>query len=219
MSTKTKQQEKNAIVTAGFVQFSKIDPDAVAINFQPLNVRNDCSNIGEWKIGEKKKIGDKLEMAILAVRTYYGKLGKSTNKWLQIFFIPAPHDSSILPKGIVCVTYIKTQSLSELTAELTITPNPELGIWETSFVAKENDKGKYHYVSFICRPRNEDEKPQLAAIAKFLKEEGHRLYDPSLPPTMIPYIWNDEESLKEAKSIASSAIEAETNEAEATAKA
>ena len=209
----TKQQEKTAIVAPGFVQFTQVDPNAVAINFQPLNVRNDCSSLGEWKIGEKKKLGDQLHMAILGVRQFYGKLGKSLNQWLQIFFVPAPHDPSLLPKGTVCVTYIKTQSLSELTAEFIITPNPELGIWETSFVGKENDKGKYHYVSFICRPRHEDEKPQLAAIAKFLKEEGHRLYDPNLPPTMLPY--TDEASLQKAMTKVEKILEAEQAETKA----
>ena len=202
------KKQTRAAVPQGLIQLAqKADPNVISINFQPLNVRNDCSSLGEWKVSESKKIGNKLHMAILAVRQFYGKLGKSTNQWLQIFFVPAPKDPTILPKNVVCVTYVKNQSLAELTAELIITPNPEQGIWETSFIPKENEKGKYHYVSFFCRSRNEDEKFQLEAISKFLKEEGHRLYDPSLPPTMFPY--SDEESLEIAMAKVAEAPEAE----------
>jgi len=194
-STTTKQENKNLLAGNLTGSLAPISNGRIAIRIQPLAIRNDCSAVGEWKIGESLRIGQKLDIAILKVGQYYGKLGRSTGQWLQIFFVPAPGCKTVIPEGTVCVTYIKTQSLSEFIAQLIMTPEPETKIWQAGFIPKENEKGRYHYVSLTPRERTEGELAQLEDIKQFLSQ-GLALYDPSLPDSMTSYA--DEAELQEA---------------------
>ena len=129
--------------------FGTINKEEINLMDPPYAVRNDCS-IGQWKVGEKGLMGDSLAMSIVGVRKFYGKLGKGKpSDWIQLWFIGAPHETKI-PVNVVCVTYVKTRSLSSLgqtLIEVMQSTEPALGIFETSFEQHSNELGKYYSVN------------------------------------------------------------------------
>lgn len=182
----TKTTENTAIVKS---IFGTLATESINYFKPPYNVRNNCQ-VGQWAKSEDDFIGNSIEIAIIDTQEYYGKLGKSTSNWLQIFFIAAPSETK-LPKNVVCVTYLKTRSLSSFgqkIIELLSSTNPAEGIFTGSFQKHTNDLGNYYSVKFDWRERVEEEKPQLKMIADFLRTLGSPLEDNGLPPTMIKVI-------------------------------
>ena len=155
-------------------------------NFNPAYaVRNDCQ-VGQWKVGDDKFLGATLDIAIIATNPYYGALGKTKpTSWLQVFFIGSPSETKI-PTNTVCVTYLKTQSLTNLTQVVVQQmehTDPGLGIFTASFTKKVSDLGNYYVVDFTFRDRVESEIPQLELIAQFL--EQNPLLTDNVPATMV----------------------------------
>lgn len=168
--------------------FGKLATEQINFFKPPYNIRNNCQ-VGQWAKSEDDFIGASLDIAIIGTAEFYGKLGKSTGNWLQIWFIAAPSETKI-PKNVVCVTYIKTRSLSafgQTIIELLGNGDPALGIFTGSFQKHSNDYGNYYSLKFTWRKRTEEESFQLKLIADFLKSNPI-LEDTGLPKTMIKVV-------------------------------
>ncbi|BAQ65569.1 hypothetical protein [Geminocystis sp. NIES-3709] len=198
---KEKTEKSSKLALPSLSIFGTIDKEKINHFTPPYAVRNDCQ-IGQWKVGEDNLLGNNLEISIISTKNFYGNLGKTKQtSWLQVWFIASPKESR-LPKNTICVTYLKTQSLSVLgqkVIEVMENKDPGLGIFQTSFSKHANDYGNYYSVNFQWRDREEDEIAQLHLIADFLKSSPI-LFDPNLPTTMIEVdAQGDPESLGEAK--------------------
>lgn len=166
--------------------FGKIDKEIINHFTPPYSVRNDCQ-IGQWKVGEDNLLGNELEISIVAMKNYYGNLGKTKHsQWLQIWFIASPNEQK-LPTNTVCVTYTKTRSLSQLgqkAIEVMEKEDPGLGIFKTSFEKHAGDYGNYYSVKWNWRERTPEEYGQINLIADFLATKPN-FNDPNLPATMV----------------------------------
>ena len=188
MTTKADKTNSSAIELK---VFGKLMTEQINFFKPPYNIRNNCQ-VGQWSKGEDDFIGNTLDIAIIGTSEFYGKLGQATGNWLQIWFIAASGETK-LPKNVVCVTYIKTRSLSsfgQTIIELMSNGEPATGIFSGSFLKHSNDYGNYASVKFDWRERTEDEKPQLVLIANFLATTPN-LEDTGLPKTMIKVIDGD----------------------------
>ena len=148
--------------------------DSIFLPTTPFAVRNDCS-VGNFKVGDDDFRGNTIEISIIKVSQYFGSLGKTKNtQWLQLFFVPAPGCDN-LPSNTVCLTYLKTRSISQfsqLITELMQSGEPALGIFIASFEKHSNDLGNYYSVKMDWRERKTDaEKKQLEQVANFLKSQ------------------------------------------------
>jgi hypothetical protein len=147
--------------------------DAIFLPPQPFAVRLNCQT-GQVALTEDEFLGTSLEISIIKVARYFGDLGKTKQtEWLQIFFVPAP-TCKILPANTVCVSYIKTRSLSQFAQTITrLMENgePAEGIFVLSFLSHTNDRGQpYKSVKFDWRERKTTvEKKQLELIAAFMQ--------------------------------------------------
>jgi hypothetical protein len=194
MTTETEKTNSTAIKLKVFGKLMKEE-----INFfkPPYNVRNNCQ-VGQWAKSENDFIGNSLDIAIIGTNEFYGKLGKATGNWLQIWFVAGP-DETKLPKNVVCVTYIKTRSIAKFgqtIIELMSNGEPATGIFTGSFDKHSNDYGNYASVKFDWRERTKDEKAQLVLIANFLATDPI-LEDTGLPKTMVKVINSDYEAAQE----------------------
>ena len=163
--------------------------DAIFLPAQPYAVRFNCKS-GQLAIGETEFLGDSAEISIVKVGRYFGDLGRTkATEWLQLFFIPAP-GCGVLPSNTVCVTYIKTRSLSQFNQTVTRLlgsgQNPALGIFEVSFKRHSAGDRDYYSVAWDWRTREGDaEQKQLEQIAAFM-EGGPALADSRVASTLIP---------------------------------
>jgi hypothetical protein len=128
--------------------------DSIFNPSQPYAVRLNCQ-AGQIAVSEDEYLGNSMEISIIGVNHLFGSLGKTKDTdWLQIFFIPAP-SCKILPKDTVCVSYIKTRSLSQFTQKITqLMENgePAEGIFQISFLSHTNEGGNpYKSVKFDWR--------------------------------------------------------------------
>jgi hypothetical protein len=74
----------------------------------PFGIRFNCKE-GCVKDATGKRYGDKIEVAILSFKLFYGSLGRTENtEWAQIFFVG---ESDNLPPDTLLVAYFKTRSL------------------------------------------------------------------------------------------------------------
>jgi hypothetical protein len=198
----TSKTEKNNSSAIELKVFGKLMTEQINFFKPPYNVRNNCQ-IGQWAKTEDDFIGNSLDIAIIGTNEFYGKLGKSTGNWLQIWFVAAPTETK-LPKNVVCCTYIKTRSLAQFgqtIIELMSNGEPATGIFTGSFQKHSNDYGTYASVKFDWRERTEDEKAQLILIAGFLAT-APILEDTGLPKTMVKvYDGNYEVAQKDFKAI------------------
>ena len=196
--TKTKYLAKNK---PELNIFGTLNKDQINNLCPPYALRNDCK-VGMWKVGDNNFKSKTLDIAILRTEHYYGKLGKGTaTNWMQIFFIAAPLEKSI-PQNIVCVTYVKTRSLSALgykLIEIMENQDPSYGIFQTKFQEHKNDLGIYYSLIWDWRERSEEEKAQLQLMADFLASQPI-LEDTNLVDTMHE-IGTDPEYLAEVKVI------------------
>ncbi len=138
----------------------------------PFAVRNDCQ-IGQWKIGDEDFRGNSLDISIIKVSQFFGSLGKTKNaQWLQVWFIPAPSEEK-LPSSTVCITYIKSRSISQFSqkiTELMASGEPALGIFTASFEKHAGDMGTYYSLRWDWRNRGNDaENTQIEQIATFMQ--------------------------------------------------
>ena len=194
MTNKTERTNSSAIELK---VFGKLMTEQINFFKPPYNVRNNCQ-VGQWAKTENDFIGNSLDIAIIGTNEFYGKLGKSTGNWLQIWFVAAPSETK-LPRNVVCCTYIKTRSLSsfgQTIIELMSNGEPATGIFTGSFQKHSNDYGNYASVKFDWRERTEDEKAQLVLIANFLATKPI-LEDTGLPKTMVKVINSDYEVAQE----------------------
>jgi len=148
--------------------------DSIFLPTTPFGVRNDCQ-VGVWKVGDDDHRGKTIEISVIKVSQHFGNLGKTKNAhWMQIWFVPAPGCDS-LPSNTVCVTYIKSRSISQfsqLITELMQSGEPALGIFVASFEKHSHEKGIYYSVKWDWKERKSDaEKKQLEQIANFLKSK------------------------------------------------
>ncbi len=148
--------------------------DSIFLPTTPFAVRNDCS-VGNWKVGDDDFRGNTIEISIIKVSQYFGSLGKTKNaQWLQVFFVPAPGCDN-LPSNTVCLTYLKSRSISQFSqkiTELMESGEPALGIFIGSFEKHSNEYGNYYSVTWDWRERKTElEKKQLEQIANFLSSK------------------------------------------------
>lgn len=165
--------------------FGQLKTNEIRYFGTPYNIRNNCQ-VGQWAKNEEEFLGNSLDMGVIHTQEMYGRLGKTTGRWLQIFFVPAPEEEKA-PQNYVCVTYIKTRSLSDFSQkiiELMMNGEPAMGIFTGSFQRHTNDLGNYYSVKFSWRERTDGEMAQLRLIADFLQTLPV-LRDPGLPETMF----------------------------------
>lgn len=135
METKTKSTEKASISV-----FGAKPKDAILVPNFPIAVRNNCQS-GQWTIGDTD-YGSKCSMTILKFSKFFGSLGQTQNTtWGQIWFVA---ESGDLPKGVVMVTYLKTQSLGGFNRLVTEVQargvEPATGIFIPEFVKQSSSK-------------------------------------------------------------------------------
>lgn len=154
--------------------FGAIPDDQILNPEPPYGIRFNCQS-GQLALSETEFLGTEAEISIIKVARFFGSLGKTQNtEWLQLFYVAAP-GTTIIPQNVVCVSYLKTRSLSAFNAKviklLSNKVNPATGIFKVGFQAHSNDKGNYFSVTFEWRPRTEEEEGQLEMIADFMASD------------------------------------------------
>jgi hypothetical protein len=146
--------------------------DSVFLPSQPFAVKLNCKS-GKVVSIDDEELGDKIEISVVKVASYFGTLGLTENEeWMNILFVPAP-TCDILPQDTVCSTVIKKRSLSAFHGAVTKLcgngVNPAKGIFGLSFKAHSGKQGLYYSVKFDWREREGDkEQKQLDRIATFM---------------------------------------------------
>lgn len=169
--------------------FGTIKDNAVFLPSTPYQVRFNCKDGGLFVGGSdqeyrKTNPKDKVAISIIKVGKYFGDLGKTKGSvWLQLFFVPSPTvKPEVLPKNVVCVAYIKKQSITNLNQIVTQVMStqgvePAQGIFELSFVGHKSELGTYYFIDFQWRERKGDEIKQLDAIKAFWEACHEQLLD------------------------------------------
>jgi hypothetical protein len=171
-----------------FSVFGTRSEKAVCLPNIAYSVRLNCKDGGLFVGGNeaqhrKTNPDQKVEISIIKVSKYFGTLGKTENAlWIQLFFIGSPNvPSEVLPKNVVCVSYLKKQSIAQLynTVQQALDfGDPGMGIFSLGFNKEAGEKGPYYTVTFDWRERqSEEEKQQLENIAAFMGEFGDQLLD------------------------------------------
>lgn len=104
----------------------------------PFAIRNNCQ-IGQFTLGSSEQLGNKLSLRPIKFSLFYGDLGQTSREtWGQLWFVAEPGKSGDIPASILCVTYLKTKSLSEfnyLVAKIQSSRiNPATGVFTCTFV-------------------------------------------------------------------------------------
>lgn len=151
--------------------FGRKPENAIFLADQPYAIRNDCQ-IGQWKVGDDNFRGNSIQISIIKASRFFGNLGKARNTfWLQLWFVPAP-SCTVLPRNTVCVTYLKTRSLSEFfrrIIELMDAGEPAEGLFTGFFEKHSNELGTYYSVRWDWRDRKDElEEHQLQQIVEFM---------------------------------------------------
>lgn len=158
-----------------------------SILFHPMR----CEMIAKWGSGKEEKTTSRearSRISLIKAHKFYGELGKSRAHWLQLWFVPSPNEKK-LPKNTVCVTYIKTRSLDDLSGKLidlmTNETDPGEVIFKASFEKHTGTLGNYYSVKWEYREREGDaEQKQLDTIRDFISSNP-RLVDASKPETLV----------------------------------
>jgi hypothetical protein len=185
MTTKTKA---TADLSALDSIFGTKPKDAIFLPSQPYQVRFNCKS-GQLAISEDDFLGKEAEISVLKVSRWFGDLGKTRGaEWLQLFYVPAP-GCDILPSNTVCISYVKTRSLSQfqqvITRLLSEGQNPATGVFKVSFVHHVNGERDYYSVKWEWRDRDgEAEAQQLEQIVGFM-QGGPILADPRAASGMV----------------------------------
>lgn len=172
-----KMAEKKAEVKANVTVFGTRPENSIFVPELPYPVRADCG-VGMFKVGNDDYRGKAMRMSIVHAAMMFGRLGKATTNFLQIWFIPAPNDllNPPLPKDTLCCMYIKTQSIRAFYTKVTELMNkidPGNGVFEAGFEKHANADGETYYsVVWEWEERKTDEEwAQLELIAGFLAGE------------------------------------------------
>lgn len=154
--------------------------DSIFLPDHPYAVRFNCQ-VGQLATSETDFLGASTEISIVKVARKFGTIGRTAHtEWLQLFYVGAP-SSKELPENTVCVSYVKTRSLTQfqhtITRLLGEGVNPATGIFKVAFDRHSNGDRNYYSVRFDWRERKgKAEETQLAAIANFM-QSGPRLAD------------------------------------------
>jgi hypothetical protein len=170
----TKQSE---IQRPAFSVFGAKAANELLVPEIPISVRNNCQS-GQWAIGDTD-YGSKCSMTVLKFGKFFGDLGKSDNElWGQIWFVA---ESGELPKGVVMVTYIKTQSLRDFNRLVTEIQcrgiEPATGIFIPSFKKFTNDKGNYYALVWSWEERKDYSILEQAAVVISSATHQARMFD------------------------------------------
>jgi hypothetical protein len=171
-----------------FSVFGTRPENAIYLPDLPYSVRLNCKDGGLFVGGNESKHrktepDQKVEISIVKASKHFGTLGKTENVlWIQLFYIAAPSvPPDILPKNVVCVSYIKKQSIGHLfntVQEALDYGDPGFGIFTLGFNREVGEKGTYYTISFDWRERQSDEeKQQLEIIKTFMIACGNQLAD------------------------------------------
>lgn len=153
--------------------------NAIYLPDAPYAVRFNCQ-AGQLAVSETEFLGTEAEISVIKVSRYFGSLGRTRNvAWMQLFYVPAP-GCKALPANTVCVSYIKTRSLSALQQTVTRLVgegvNPAEGIFGVSFQRHSNGDRNYASVKFDWRERKgKPEIDQLKQIADFVESRPQLL--------------------------------------------
>lgn len=179
---------KGTAMTALDDIFGTKPSDAIFLPSQPYQVRFNCK-AGQLAVSEDDFLGKEAEISIIKVARYFGDLGRTKSaEWLQLFYVPAP-GCDILPANTVCVSYVKTRSLSQfqqvITRLLSDGQNPAHGIFKIGFKHHVTGERDYYSVAWDWRERGEgDEGDQLQQIAGFMESQPV-LADTRIASTMV----------------------------------
>jgi hypothetical protein len=114
MKSKRNQNEMDALDNI----FGVKPKGVIFLPAQPYQVRFNCKE-GCLSLGEDDHLGKEAEISILKVSRYFGTIGMTADtEWLQIFFVGAA-GCTVLPGNTVCISYLKTRSLSNFQREVT----------------------------------------------------------------------------------------------------
>lgn len=138
-----------------FSVFGSKAPDTLLVPEIPINVRNNCQ-IGRWMIGDVD-YGSTCSMTILKFSKFFGGLGKTPRElWGQVWFIA---ESGELPKGVVMVTYLKTQTLTDFNRLIASVQSqgiePATGIFLPKFKQYKGDNGNYFGLTWNWEERKD----------------------------------------------------------------
>lgn len=173
----------NLTITNSFIKtmqvFGTMPKNSIFLPDTTYQVRLNCKDGGIFVGGNeadhrKSKANDKINVTIIKISKYFGRLGKTDNCiWMQLFFIPnIDVAKEILPQNTVCVAYIKKQSISNLNNLVTdlivnSDSDPSCGIFSISFVKQISDLGTYYAINFDWRQRKPEEAEHLNVIKEF----------------------------------------------------
>ena len=148
----------------------------VIIPATPYRVRCNCAAmVGQFTIGSAEDgalKGREAELVIVKTIALHGDLGQTKNaSWLQVWFIPV---SGQLPKNLLMVTHIKSQSadnLGRLETEFTIEGQDlNQSIFKAEFVKKTGTYGEYWAIRWLHRLPQTDEERDLLEAAAILRD-------------------------------------------------
>lgn len=150
----------------------------------PFAIRNNCQ-IGQFTLGGSQQLGNKLSLRAIKFSRFFGDLGQTQNEsWGQLWFVAEPGKSGDIPENILCLTYVKTKSLSEfnnLVVQIQARHiNPATGVFTCGFVKESRTiigsdgqimQGTYYSLGWSWTPAAEfksayTDSQLLAAIAK-----------------------------------------------------
>lgn len=140
-----------------------------------LDIRNDCSAVGQWKFGDDGYLGKELQFVLLDWQNYYGRLGQgSSDDWMALVFVPGPKENKI-PKMLTYRTFIKTEPLNnfktliyQLKSEGKKIP---LGIFTATLTPKKNEMGNYSSIRWDWTEATNENYDFFKTVAEFLKTQ------------------------------------------------
>ncbi len=141
---------------------------------KPLPVRFNCKD-GQFKIGPTEPLGAEASIVILKTSSYFGDLGLTAEcEWFQIFYVVAPGCKARIPQGVVCVSYLKKESLTNFSTLVTKLiaegKQPAKGIFKVRFSARAGKKGQYYAAEWEWQERvAKEEVEQLPQIVQFMQ--------------------------------------------------
>jgi hypothetical protein len=188
---KTKQE------MPAFSVFGAKPKDALLVPRIPLAVRNNCK-FGQWRIGDTS-YGSKCSMTILKFSKFFGDLGQTNQAlWAQLWFIA---ESGDLPKGVVMVTYLKTQGLKDfnrLVIEIqTRGIEPATGLFIPTFTEYKGEAGPYFALTWEWKERENYETLEQAAAVLNNPEVRSNLYDMEGTSRMVCLDNSSKEEIKQ----------------------
>lgn len=142
--------------------------------------------------------GSKCSMTVLKFSKFFGDLGKTSQSlWAQLWFVA---ESGELPKGVVMVTYIKTQSLRDfnrLVIEIQSKGiEPANGLFIPTFSKYANDKGNYYALTWEWQERTDYTILEQAAATLNNPEARSNLFDMESTRDMVCLDHSSKEEIK-----------------------